>query len=235
MKVGDAWAKAFGIEGPKGERDGPLARAMLAFQDEIEALESQLSAAGIPGECYASQLERLRITAAPGTMRSGWEGMLGNVNPPDVRLALLWARSTPIPGEGDIPEEQLASLLELLEQLDQGFAAAGLPPAMAEYAATQLRNVREALQIYRVKGAAPMRVALQQAFGATVEMGEAMAEEAAAASPEARSYMERVGAMLTRAVVVCKDVDSMYKGGSAMMTMAEKLRIAWNVISEAIK
>lgn len=234
MKAADAWAKALEIEGRKGERDGALARAMLAFQDEIDALTAQLVAAGIPQECYHSQLRRLRDAAAPGTMRSSWDGLLGSVNPADVRLALLWSGAAPIAVEGAIPDEQLAALGKLLDELDEGFAGAGLPPTMSEYAAMMLRSLREALELHRIKGTAPLRTAVQHAYGATVSMGDALAAEVPEASPSARSYIGRVNSMITRAVVVCRDVDIVNKGGSAMVTMAEKLQIALNAIAGVI-
>lgn len=234
MAAADCWAKALGIEVAKGaDRDDSLVISMRAFQDELDVLGVQLATAGFQNGLYAAQLKRLRIAAAASTMNGTWNGMVGSVSSPEVRLALQWSEAVLPDDEGVIPTDQLEALAATLDQLQGELAGACLPPVMGAYASKQLHNLRDALRMYRVRGAEPLSEAVQTAYGATAFMKDKMAAEMSTAEPVARSYMQRVGGALTRAVMVCKDIDALHKGGGAMVSMAEKLQLAFEVFNAA--
>lgn len=217
------WAKGLEIEAANDtDRDDALVLVLRALQDEIDTLKVQLVARGLPEDLYAGQLARLRNAAAPAAIHSHWAGMVGNINTSDVRLVLQWAASVLPDDEAEAEAEQLDLLAADIDRLQAEIANAELPPAIYAFAVKQLRSLREALRLYRVRGVEPIRTAVEQALGAAAMAGEAMRAEAATASPKARTAMQCVNDALGRAVRVCDDIVKV-QGGASLMFDAARL------------
>ena len=230
----DAWAAALGL-GPPGEQDldDEVALALQAVRSEIALLKARLESEGIPQELFHGQLERLRTIAAPTAMHGQWHGMVGNINPPDVRLAVGWAAVHLPDDEAELGSEALQGLIDEFDRLATDMVAADLPPAMRAYVAKQLRTLRSAFRMYRVRGIAVVHEALEQAYGAARKAQPAMAAESAAA-PQARGFVAKVNGAISRALTVCDSVDKMRKGGSALLNMAEGLQKLLEVGKDAM-
>jgi hypothetical protein len=88
LGLSDGWASQLGVPEGQADIDDEVMLALQALRAEVGSVMSLLKSAGVAERLYEGQLERIRAAAAPTSMLNEWQGMVGNVNPPDVRLAL---------------------------------------------------------------------------------------------------------------------------------------------------
>ena len=83
---------------------------MQAFRAELESVSALLAARGMPESLYQGQFTRVRNAASPTLMHGEWRGLVGNIDPPDVRLALGWAAHTLPSDESELAANELHDL-----------------------------------------------------------------------------------------------------------------------------
>lgn len=221
---GQVWSIALGVgEIAKDAEMDTAVLAMQAFRAEVELAAVQLKGLDFDAALYKGQFKRLRNAALPAHSNAEWRGMIGNINQPDTRLALAWAAAVLPDDEAELPQAELDSLSAEFDSLAAALEDADLPPAMRDYATKQLRSLRSALQMYKVRGVAAVNESLEQAFGAAHRAAPAMKAEAASAPLKAKSYIERVNGFVSRSMTVLGEVERAHKGGSSMLSMAENL------------
>lgn len=227
-----AWALAMGMTRGDGSfNDDEMVLALQAFRAELESVAALLAARGVPENLYQSQFTRIRNATSPAIMHSQWNGILGNLNTPDVRIALGWAAHD-LPGdESELAASDLHDLAAAFDELAATVESASLPPAIKAYAAKQLRTLRAALRMYNVRGIAVVHEALEQAYGAARKAQAELVVECAAA-PEAKTILDRVNGGIARVMRVCDDLDKGRKGGSALLDMASGLQSLLETISK---
>jgi len=228
-----AWGRAMGLMRDDGQfNDDEVVLALQAFRAELESVEALLAARGTPENLYRSQFLRIRNAASPTTMHQEWRGMVGNINPPDVRLPLGWAAYTLPSNESELAANDLHDLAAAFDELAATVEGASLPPVMKAYAAKQLRTLRSALRMYNVRGITVVHEALEQAFGAARKAQAELVVECAA-QPAAKTVVDRLNAGIARAMRVCDDVDKARKGGSALLDMASGLQNLLEIIGKS--
>jgi hypothetical protein len=217
------WAKALPLlEVPESDLEDSAAFALQALRGEVDLTIAGLEAFGLDPDLYSGKLGALRGAMAPRLLGSNWTAVAGPITDPETHTILGWAAHF-MPKEAEVPAETVAELQEAFQRLREGIDAAALPPAMRAYAERQLRALRVALSMHGIRGIAAVTEALETAYGVASRAAPEMAAEAAAA-PEAAGFVNRVNAALARALEVCGSVDKVYKGGSAMISMAETVQ-----------
>ncbi|WP_430422358.1 hypothetical protein [Methylibium petroleiphilum] len=217
------WCRALGIDESTPGKDDEVVLAVQAYRAELDSVEAVLASMGFGPHLYKKQFDRIRSAASPYSLGSDWRGMVGNVNPTDVRFALLWAAAVMPDHEDELEAAELTALAGEFDQLSEAIGAANLPPAMQAYASKQIKSLRAALRMYKVRGIAAIQESVEQSFGAAQKAQRAMAVEAASV-PEARTFVQRVNGGIARAMTMCDSAEKMHKGGSALLTMAEGLQ-----------
>lgn len=223
MSAASAWRKAFDIDEASPTKDDEVVTAVQALKGELTSIEAVLESLGFESHLYRRQFDCIRTAAAPYSLGGTWSQMVSGVVTADVRLALSWAGAVLPDNEDELSADDLQELAKEFDQLSAAIKAANLPPAMQAYAAGQIKTLRAALKLYKVRGIAAIQESVERAFGAAQKAQRSMAAEAAA-SPEGRTFVERVNGGIARAMAMCDSVEKMHKGGSALLSMAEGLQ-----------
>lgn len=215
------WAQALGI-GNRSDlaSEDELILALQAFRAEVETVVALLTAKGFSADLFASQFARLRHAASPTSINAEWRSMVGNISPSDVRLALAWAAASLPDDQPELLAADLQALTAEFDQLGAAIEGADLPPAMKAYAIKQLRTLRAALRMYNVRGITAVQEALEQAYGAASKAQPELAAEAGA-NPTAWGFVDKINGLITRTMGVCESVETMHKGGAAVLSMAK--------------
>jgi hypothetical protein len=231
--AGYVWSIAFGLNDQPNEQSGDeTVLAMQAFRAELDLLTSQLAGSGLDAVLYHTQFARLKNAASPAQVQNGWQGIVGNIITPDVRLALAWAAAVLPDDEAELSRSERDALAAEFDELIESVANAELPPTMSAFATKQLRSLRNALRMYPVRGISAVHEGLEQTFGAAQRVHASVRTEAAA-KPEVRSLFSRINAGIARAMVVCGEVEKAHKGGSALLEMAKGVETLLETASKA--
>lgn len=217
------WCRALDIDETAPGKDDEVVLAVQAYRAELDSVEIVLASLGFGPHLYKQQFDRIRDAASPYLLANEWRSMVGNVLPTDVRLALSWAAAVLPDDEDELAAAELTALSDEFDQLSEAISTANLPPAMQAYAAKQIKSLRAALRMYKVRGIAAIQESVEQSYGAAQKAQRTMAAEAATV-PEACTFVQRVNGGIARAMKMCDSAEKIHKGGSALLTMAEGLQ-----------
>lgn len=210
------------IDVPDSDPEDALALGLQALRAELDLTAAGLNALEVPSELFAEKLFALKSSMAPRHLGGNWGGMAGPLVDSEAFTILGWAAHF-MPKEPELPEESLTELRKTLQELRSGLKTASLPPAIRAYAERQLSALERALAMYCIRGTSAVTDALETAYGVASRAKPMVAEEARA-NPEAAGVVNRVNVLLGRALEVCGSVDKAYKGGSALISMAEAVQ-----------
>lgn len=230
--VGDVWAKTLRLKvAGAAELEDAVTLAIQAVRAEVDRVAADLAARGVSEGLYVSQLKRLKDVASPVRLRTEWRGVVGNINPPDVRLALGWAAAYLPDDEETVPAAEATAWAAEFEELEAMAKAKDLPPAVSDYVMKQLRVLRAALGMYDVRGVAALHDGLEQAAGAALKARASIPAEVIDAAPASRTVLQRMNAAVMRMAKTCDLADKLHKGGTAAVELAKAAQIAYEVAS----
>jgi hypothetical protein len=219
------WARIFEIdETDEYTRHDLLVATLQGVRAELDLGTAALESKGISPALYVDQFNRFRVVISPAHYNTIWAGLVGNINPPDTRLAFAWAAEVVPDDEAELPSEDRSALLSEIETLLAELNDAQLPSAMRAFISKQLQTIKAALRMYDVQGPKPISDAISNAMGAAVLARTSLKEEVASATPAARGFMERANAVITKTVNALDLAEKMKKGSTAFLEMAEGVR-----------
>ena len=218
------WAEALGLNDANVyEDEDAMSMVMSGLRSELTLIEALLKAQRIPSELYAGQLSRYRGVSSTVMLNHQWNQLVGNIAPPDTRLALAWAAAILPNDEPDVPEGNLYEMEEAIRTLETELAKAGdLHAAVRAYVQRQVDIIRLALRMYRVRGVQAVREGLENALGVAHASLHAAKSEAQS-SPEAEGFVNRVNGVLNHIVSAFDSTDKIAKGGRVMIEAAKAI------------
>lgn len=222
------WANYLGI-GPLPEEQ--LISISQAVIGEVKATQSRLADLGIESELFHLPAEHLRVVFSPLRLSHNWAQFMNADIALKTRHALLWARwALNKFDEDDLPTEQVEALRGSLAAQEALLAEIKLPFALRELLERQVRELKTAMLLYRVSGAAPLADAVNKHIGEMRHVSNATVKEYEEGTPEVKTAVEKAGELIVKAAKVAdigskifKFGENAYKYGSLGWELAKKI------------
>lgn len=215
------WAHALALDyDPEGIDETETMLAVCAVRSEVDSALAALRAGKLPSDLYEAPFMALRGATNVGTLGSPWKDFAGNVNTPHVAQGIGWAGHF-LPAEEEVEAEALNELAGEFDKLSEALKTVELPPALRDFAEQQIRRLRAALRMYRVRGAAVVLEAYEATAGAFIVTTKARAAEEATPNEEGRLFMHRFGVALGKVADIAEKAN---KGTGAVGGLIDKGR-----------
>lgn len=144
--------------------DSALLNRFTAVNDQINDLESALLSKNIPQYLFSEHLPHLRQAFSPLATSSQW-GSVTKLLSPQLKVALQWSSWAIGETEKAISKDDLQELMSSLNELDALIAEPGLPDLLRGLIQKNVREIREAVELYPIIGADGLKVAVSNFFG----------------------------------------------------------------------
>jgi hypothetical protein len=219
------WAQVFAINGPSHQMEDTVTDYLVALREEIDVTQMLLvEKYNVPAELLQPGFQRLRDTASPGRIHSGWMGLKGNIQSPECRHAFLWsAWLLRDELEGDMQEEELGGLYKEMTALEEALNDSDMSDYLRTFVARQIEVIRKALRLYRVQGVRPVNEAIKSVAGAVSLGGPRLKAEMASADCAAQSVLSRASNWIKKTAEVCGDLEKIKKTGESAAGLAGEL------------
>lgn len=223
MSSTDVWASVFGVQ-----EEHPLEKQRLvsdylsAVGAELHAIDHALADAGIPEQLHRKSLSRLRTAFSVGALNNKWDDHAGKQLDAETRMALLWVAYT-LPKEAiGASIEEVAQILELLDELDAQLATDGIPQSLKTLLKKHATEMRKAVKLFPVQGVAGLRKAVRTVL-ADIHLDEDEIRVATRQgdSEKVRSAWSRFGAAFKKTAEVAGDLDKISKGTNLVVEAIE--------------
>jgi hypothetical protein len=212
------WADVFGCSPDSPNLEDEVVACLQALRSEMDLLRSKLLAMGAPEELMQPGMKRFRNVASTAYINTGWNGLREELARPENRLALLWASWTlREEDEAVVSDENLAALTGELVSLEQSLRDTEISPFLRDFIQKQIDTIRSALRLYPVKGAAPVRRAVEAVGGAYALQKAKVDSECEKTAAPARSLISRFGTALRRTTEIAKDFRDLTEAGGDLI------------------
>jgi hypothetical protein len=191
LSTAEMWANVFGLTG-EHELQSQVGPCLLALNSEIDATRAWLTAKGATPEMLEPCFQRLKQAAELARLGSAWKDYQGNLQAPEVRCTLAWVAWAMPDQEDPIVVEALQAMLADIAALEEHAQADGVSPFVRELALQTAETLRAGLAVYNVQGLKAIGEAMQKVAGSVVLQGAIIEAEAASASPETRTVLQRM-------------------------------------------
>ncbi|MDR6521637.1 hypothetical protein J2789_004324 [Variovorax paradoxus] len=193
----DAWAAALDVpDGPGLERDHEVVQLLSDCVEELRLLVLQLRQLGVPDGLYAPYIDRLKKAFSAANLTNPWGATVGNFLNSDVMLALAWCSHVVPEDEATATGEELASLADLLGELEAALQAPGLPEYVRATFVRHLVGMRRAIRLAPLRGTGSLKEASRTILA---DMNIDKDEIRAAAATADKSTMHHLGGTLYKA------------------------------------
>ncbi len=148
-----------------------LREIMIRLADAHRLLDEAIEKAqdhDIPIDPFRDHLESLRGAMTPGAIGGKWDQTKRSITPAGLAsLAALSQQLSRLDPDGSVPKETLEALLIRVTGLIEEFMKSDdIDDALRVFAVAQLRKIREAVELYHLRGPAALRDALDSITGA---------------------------------------------------------------------
>ena len=161
------WTRYIDVDAADASEDAVLEYVGVALA-ETRLMERQLAELGVPGQLFQSCTGTLREAFSPRLLATNWRSQnASSIQSASVRTILQWASWT----LGRWNENTIAP--EAWNALTQTLAAherllldtSDIPPSIRAMLERQVRDLRQAMVMYKLQGVAPIQTAVNHAVG----------------------------------------------------------------------
>lgn len=215
------WATVLELDSADPALEDSVVTCLQAMREELDLLSAKLTERNVPPDCFNWPIKRLRDAASTVHLNNNWYTLRDELLKPDTRMGFMWANWVLRDEDEDsLPSEQLKSLLDELDALEQSLKDTDMTPYLRGFIQRQIDAIRNALKLYRVQGVKPIEEALHQVAGAyTVEKTRVEAEHAKASEP-AKGLLARTGAAVKKTAEIADSLDKIRNAGEGAYTLA---------------
>lgn len=183
---------------------------------EITLLEEKLKSLGIPDKNYSSATNSIRNAFASTNAKTAWSNCRPSITQTSADLVLSWADwSMSKFYEAPIPEASIERLREHLQGLKDLLAdeEGNVPFELREMVERQIKEMEQALALYRIQGRKPIYDAVNRQAASFVTTAPELIEEIESSSPVAKSLYQKSKEFV-------KDVGDVAAAGSKTFTFS---------------
>ena len=168
----DVWSEVLGIsEQGKHKKVAEVSLRLSMLHGEVELLSSQMEGTQIPEQVYGAPLRKVEAAITAQNLGAAWKSYKSHLSP-EVLLSLRYNAALLGDQEQSISEEEIKSLLDEIEALEQTLTDSALSPEIVSFISKQLASIRQALGEYKIKGANAIKETVHKAAGELIENKE---------------------------------------------------------------
>lgn len=198
----EGWLKITPKLGYLEEYDGAYTATVKYLElisNQIKETKERLAIKEVPEALYTVQFDAALKALSPRHLRSNWHSVSIQFTP-DIYLALEWSSWVIGCIENPISESDLKELLESLNELDTLIAEPGLPDSLRDLIQKNVREIREAIELYPIIGANGLKVATQRLFGEAIFQKEVLHSASASSNTNTKKAYEKFVQVIKSAV-----------------------------------
>lgn len=218
------WAVVFDLDNKSKNLEDEVTTCIVALRSQIDFARLRLSANGVPNELTSPGFDRLKAIASPANLNQSWNGLRGNIQPPECRQAFTWSSWVlRVENENEISVEELSEVLRCLEELESSLHGADLSPYLHDFILRQVSSIRSALRIYGIQGARPIQEAMRKVVGDIKVEEEMLAKESNGSDGKARSFLQKTAEAIEKTAKVCDSVSKIGKFGENVLSLVSQV------------
>jgi hypothetical protein len=191
-KVKDVWMMAIGIEGD----DVDVTKSVIELYSLSQEIQSLIKMNdNLNHDLYLSSFHRIERAFFPLNLGAGWQGVKQHLTDEALtRLQFCAQELSSFYSEETLSEEDLADIIKKTDELYNSLYSSTLPNVLRLTLLEEVQRIRNAISLYRIKGAKGLKEALQGAIGAVV----ANQEDLKSAKTENSDVIKRLGNLLDK-------------------------------------
>ncbi|HHF3081608.1 TPA: hypothetical protein ACPJ03_004532 [Vibrio diabolicus] len=190
--VRDVWAYALNVE----PNDAEVTKAVVELYSLTHQIQSLIKMKeGLNHDLYLSSFSRVERALIPLNLAASWNNVKVHLSDEALtRLQFCAEELSRFYAEDSLSEEELKNIIEKIEALFDTVYSSNLPDALRLALLEEVERLRNAISMYKIKGAKGLKDALQGTIGAVV----ANQEELRNAADENQDVLKRLGELIDK-------------------------------------
>jgi hypothetical protein len=191
-KVGEVWAAALGVE----QEDSVITRSIVELYGLSNDIQSLIRMnENLNHELYLKSFQSINQAFFPLNLRANWNSVKPYLNEEALtRLQFCAEELSRFYTEDSLDEADLQEIVEATELLFDAVYSSDLPDALRLILLEEVERLRNAISMYRIRGAKGLKVALQGTIGSVVANQDELKESAS----ENANVIERLGNLIDK-------------------------------------
>jgi len=208
-----AWAAVFEVETNTPHLEEEMSFLVLGLRREIALARERLDLLDVPADLTHPVFSRLHDVASPTQFLAPWRSHRGNLTPPECRKIFDWVTwALREEAEADMEAEAMSALVDELKDLENALADASVPGHLRAFINRQIKTIRNALRMYRVRGVAPIQEALATVAGEFVVKDQVLQQNLGAGTAPAKSAISRIASTVDKLAKLADNLSKVKKG-----------------------
>ncbi|EOX1799798.1 hypothetical protein ACPDQ8_003450 [Vibrio cholerae] len=190
--VRDVWAYALNVE----SNDAEVTKAVVELYSLTHQIQSLIKMKeGLNHDLYLSSFSRVERALIPLNLAASWNNVKVHLSDEALtRLQFCAEELSRFYAEDSLSEEELKNIIEKTEALFNTVYSSNLPDALRLALLEEVERLRNAISMYKIKGAKGLKDALQGTIGAVV----ANQEELRNVANENQDVLKRLGELIDK-------------------------------------
>ncbi len=190
--VKTVWATVLGIE----ENDVLVTKSVVELYSLSQEIQSLIKMNdGLNHELYLSSFAQIERAFFPLNLGTQWSTVKPHLTPEALtRLQFCAEELSRFYSEESLSEEDLKDIIQKTEELFETLYKSNLPEALRLSLLEEVERIRNAINLYKIKGAKGLKEALQGTLGAVVSNQEELKE----ASKTDNDVIKRLGELIEK-------------------------------------
>ncbi|MBC7463163.1 MAG: hypothetical protein H7227_02765 [Actinobacteria bacterium] len=229
VSVTERWQQVLKIDPELPSAAEDAIEGMRAALSEVRALEQQLARRNLPSDLFAPTAKVLRQCLAPQNTGSAWKDVGLPTREGQHKMCLKWASWTLSDSEEEqISDEMLSELSVRISQHADFVAAAQLPARLRTLLEGQIEALRSALRFYSLRGAGPLRDAVNKSVGELRTAASDLVEETVQSGREAKKAVLDASQLLGKAAEAADKGSKLFKFSKEVLEIGSTV---WKAIN----
>ncbi|HCM0712933.1 TPA: hypothetical protein N2743_004430 [Vibrio parahaemolyticus] len=191
-KVRNVWSEVLGVE----LDDAAITKAVVELYSLTHQIQSLIKMKeGLNHKLYLNSFSQIERALIPLNLTTSWSTVRVNLSDEALtRLQFCAEELSQFYAEDSLSEDELKSVIEKVEALFDSVYASKLPDPLRLALLEEVEPLRNAISMYRIKGAKGLKEALQATIGAVV----ANQEELRNVSSDNQDVLVRLGELIDK-------------------------------------
>ncbi len=191
-KVRDVWSYVLEVESD----DAAITKAVVELYSLTHQIQSLIKMKeGLNHELYLNSFNNIERALIPLNLTSGWSSVKVHLSEEALtRLQFCAEELSRFYAEDSLSEDELKNIIEKIEELFESVYSSTLPDALRLALLEEVERLRNAITMYKIKGAKGLKDALQSTIGAVV----ANQEELRTTGDDNRDVIKKLGELIDK-------------------------------------
>lgn len=200
--------------------DSQLSSKLVSVCDQIDILRDLLTEQEVPKELYEKHLIQIRDGFSPAKLNESWGATKRHFSA-DALTTLRWAKWAAQEDESQISVDDLNSLSEQIDALEEAIQEDGIPMSLKRTLRKQVDDLRSSIALYPICGIEPLKKAAKAAMAdAMIEKAE-LSEAASNEKSTAANAVQKFGATLSKAIDVVNKAATAGRSASTLISIGK--------------